>query len=326
MSEQEAANAAPRSDVRAGVPAVALLLYRKQTRLIATTLLHAVNEATAELGETFELVEAMDDRRFALAGHTHHIVVEDSAEPLGKDALASALAHPFVDTVFPAARAIALGHGAHTRITVAAGPVPANDAALDMDALELADFEPENVLPRLRLLRAATHAFTRQRFPLAVHWCQSDNLLAGPEFVQMAERGVETELFVKAVPYCESGDDGNLYGAVTSGAANVIGREVELAGAPVQPAWAADRLLQFVEKARTGVPAAGEALRFPTDEIVLVHDEPASPVFPAGHVKLTVEKLPPSATSGDGAAPDGATIGFLNEMEKRAAGRAFGRR
>ena len=141
----------------------------------------------------------------------------------------------------------------------------------------------------------------------------------------MAERGAETELFVKAVPYSSAAETGAVYGAVTNGASNVIGREVELAEAPVPAAWAVDRLLQFVEKARSGVPAAGEALRFQSDEIVLVHDEPETPAFPNGHMRLTVEKLPDGSMTAAPAMPE-TSMGFLAEMDARGAARGFGRR
>ena len=309
---------------RPGVPATALLLYRKPATVIATTFLHSLNEAEEVEDERFEFAEGGTDVRFVLQGERHHVIVEDAAEPATASTFAAALGHPFIDTTFPAARAIAEGHGAHVRIVVGGGDAT-KATETDLDALELADFEPGAMLPRLRLLRAAAHAYSKQRFPLAVHWCQCDNLLAGPDFVQMAERGAETELFVKAVPYSSAAETGAVYGAVTNGASNVIGREVELAEAPVPAAWAVDRLLQFVEKARSGVPAAGEALRFQSDEIVLVHDEPETPAFPNGHMRLTVEKLPDGSMTAAPAMPE-TSMGFLAEMDARGAARGFGRR
>lgn len=302
-----------------GIPVTAMLLYRKPDTAIATTYLHALNEACEPLGERFSFAEDGDDACWVLDGGSARVVVEAPGEAAPQERFERSLQHPFLDAVFPAGKAIVKGHRDHVRITVVGAGV---------DTAEIGepgprDLEPEAMLPRLRLLRAATQAYTAQRFPLAVHWGQCDNLLAGPDFVQMAERGAETELFVTAVPYSSQAETGAAYGAVTNGAVNVIGREVELAEAPVAPAWAADRLLQFVEKARSGVPNAGEALRFPTDEILLVHEAEATSECPDGHLRLTVEKLPNGVTIAPQA---DAAMGFLAEMDGRGAARAFGRR
>ena len=299
-----------------GVPVAMRLLFGAAEPAVATTFLHDLNAATDE-SFVFAAGEASDDR-FTLQGEAHHVVVERVDAPVDAEAFASALAHPFLPAVFPAAQPIVTGHRAHARIVVSGGEARDGDpAAVDATEIEMADFEPERMLPRLRLLRAAGAAYARQHFPLAVHWCQCDNLLAGPDFVQMAEREAETELFVKPVPFSEG--DG-AFGAVTWGASNLIGREVELAEAPMPAAWAADRLLQFVEQARTKPPAAGAALRFPDDEILLVHEVERCETFPGGRLRLTVEKLP-----GGAAEAPAPAIGFLADAEARA-GRAFGRR
>ena len=308
---------------RAGVPVSAVLLYRSHDAAVATTFLHALNDAVKDLGEVFEFADEQGADSFVFHGRDHTIVVSENEGALPRGILDGALAHPFIDAVFPAGRAIALGHAAHANVTVLGGQADAN-VEPNPETLDNEDFEPKAMLPRLRLLRAAANALAKQRFPLAVHWVPCDQLMAGPDFVQLAERGAETELFVKAVPYSTQAQDCTAYGAVTNGAASVIGREVELVEAPVEASWAANTLLQFVEKARSGVPAAGQALRFPSDEIVLVHEEPASEMAPAGHLRLTVEKLPGSSEAvGDHA---DAGMGFLNDMDKRVAARGFGRR
>ena len=307
----------------AGIPVSATLLYRAHDAVVATTFLHALNDALKEEGETFEFADERMDDGFVFRGGRFTVVVTEAETALPRNALGSALAHPFMDAVFPAGRAIALGHAAHARVTVL-GNSPGANIEPDTDEIDESDFEPDAMLPRLRLLRTAANAFAKQRFPLAVHWEPCDHLMAGPDFVQLAERGAETELFVKAVPYSTDPEGGRAYGAVTNGAASVIGREVELAEAPVEASWAAHTLLQFVEQARSAVPAAGQALRFPNDEIILVHDEPASELSPAGHVRLTVEKLPGSASVANDRAESG--MGFLNDMDKRVAARGFGRR
>ena len=300
-----------------GVPVSALLLYRAPATAIATTYLHALNEAARDVGEIYAFADGGDDERWIFEGENTRVLIEASEGALTDDAFGRAMDHPFIDAVFPAGRAIVQGHRAYARVTVT------GRGEADPTLLNEEDFEPAAMLPRLRLLRAAASAYAKQRFPLAVHWCPCENLLAGPDFVQMAERGAETELFVKAVPYSTQAEAGTAYGAVTSGAANVIGHEVELAEAPVPAAWAADRLLQFVEKARSGVPAPGDALRFPTDEIVLVHREEATQDYPAARLRLTVEKLP---TGTIATAPEDASMGFLAEMDNRVAARGFGRR
>ena len=316
---------ADQSHTHVGVPVTALLLYRSAERTVATTFLKALNEAVRNEGEHFAFAPTGDDGCHVFQGSRHHVVIEEVEARLPAADFSTALAHPFIETVFPAARPIVEGHAAHVRIVVAGGHAGNAAAHPDVDSLDLDDFGPDAVLPRLRILRAAANAYAGQRFPLAVHWCQSDHLLAGPDYVQLAEKGAETELFVKAIPY--SGSGGATYGAISNGATSVIGREVELAEAAVPPAWAVDRLLQFVEKARAEVPLAGQALRFPSDEIVLVHDEPESRMFPLGHLRLTVEKLPDGLV-----APhvhdrqEEASIGFLGEMDARTVQRAFGRR
>ena len=272
----------------------AVLLCRGPETVETLPFLKDLNELAQPLGQRFAFEPgAKPDGEGEVAvfqSDDYHVVVREIAAPAGPFTFASALEDPCLPVLFPTAQAVVDGHAEHVSVRVNRGPWNGGDGELDLD-----DFLPPAMLPKLRLLKMACGAYARSRFPIALYWTPADSLMAGPNFMQFVVEDGETELFVRPVPF-SSGTDTEVpqVGAVTLGATPVIGCEVELAEAPVPVAWAVQQLLAFVTHAGDGLPPEGATLRS-GNALLIVHHEEASDRYPFGRVRLSVEKLPARA-------------------------------
>ena len=311
-------------------PAVeAVLLCRGPEAVETLPFVKDLNELAQPLGQRFaheDRAEPVGQGEIAIfQSDDFHVVVTELAEPRPGRTFASALADPCLPVLFPTAQAVVDDHAEHVVLRV-------NRGRWDGEAgdLELDDFLPPAMLPKLRLLKGACGAYARNRFPIAVHWLPSDNLMAGPNFMQFVVEGGETELFVKALPFASGRSIEGVVavGAVTTGATQVIGREVELDEAPVDAAWAVQQALAFVDHAGNGLPADGVTLRSGNALLTAHHEEP-SERFPFGHVRLSVDKPPARAVIAapplEPPMPEPTPAPVLEDVPRRTRA-AFGRR
>ena len=286
------------SDVRAGPPVDATLLFARPETVELPGFVKNLNDFARPLGERFEHVEDLgietDGEVAVFQGDRHHVIVREVEAALPLETFEAAMANPLMAVLFPTAGIVARQHTEHVSVTVGGGrwdELPAEIVAEDL--------LPDAMLTKMRLARAAAGAYARNRYPIAVHWKQSDSFMAGPNFTQHLEKDAEedeTSLFVKAVPFSSSAPDAPIQtvGAITVGATNVIGCEVEVAEAPVTIAWAVEQALRFVSHSRDALPPAGTTVRS-EDALLMVHPCEPSPGFPLGHIRLTVEKMPQGA-------------------------------
>lgn len=313
----------------------AVLLCRGPEPVETLPFLRDLNDLAQPLGQRFAYEvdakpedEAQSGAEVAVfQSDDYHVIVREVAAPASPFPFQPALADPCLPALFPTAQAVVDGHQEHVILQVNRGAWDGAAGDLDLD-----DFLPPAMLPKLRLLKAAGGAYARNRFPIAVHWLPADNLMAGPNFMQFVVEEGETELFVHALPFSsgQAADGTPLVGAVTVGATQVIGREVEVDEAPVPMAWAVQQALAFVTYATDGMPADGETLRSGNAIMTARHVQP-SERFPFGHLRLSVEK-PPERTVVDApplvpapvAAPEPVPA-TPDDMRRRVKA-AFGRR
>ena len=272
----------------------AVLLCRGPETVETLPFLKDLNELAQPLGQRFAFEpDARPEGEGEVAvfqSEDFHVTVREVAAPASAFTFSSALSDPCLPVTFPTAQAVVDGHVEHVVVRVNRGAWDAADTDLDLD-----DFQPDAMLPKLRLLKMACGAYARSRFPIALYWSAADNLMAGPNFMQFVVEGGETELFVRAVPFSSGMDDGvPTVGVVTLGATQVIGREVELDEAPVPMAWAVQQVLAFVTHSGDALPPDGATLRS-ENALLIAHHEAPSERFPFGRVRLSVEKPPARA-------------------------------
>ena len=272
------------------------LLYQDFATVSPGGVLRHLNSGLEAEKISFDPVEISPDDTFALfAGHGFHVMISQTRSPLDFEGFGPALTSPYTQMIFPGADEAVHRHRSRVFITVGSGmPKPDKPkreltAASSEPGESLGDFER-----KLMICRLLTNTMVLHNKPLAIHWCQSDQLMKPDTYEHFAHQAFPTPLFVHPSLFSsrEIVETKHVIGLRTYGAAHLIGREIIFNEAPVPFGWLYERTCNFVDMARQSgsVIPHGESFGASNAEIIRVRHRPKSEKDPNGAIELTLER------------------------------------
>lgn len=192
-------------------------------------------------------------------GHTlltdgkHQIEVVRGAGPLATTGFVDALGSPYTKLSTPDAEERVRRHRAHVFVRASLGAALPNDPRIDGAfnwagiGADLASWEL-----RVRICGAMTAALAERTRPDLVHWCQSNQLVGGPDFVRMARADYPIPLLVHPRLFAQGTTPGGepRFGAVSFGAEAIVGREIVFDASSRGLKFVLQKLYDFVALAR----------------------------------------------------------------------------
>jgi|GEM_PF-2995050 len=272
------------------------LLYQDFATVAPQGLLRHLNASLADTGLSFEPVESSPDDSYSIfTGDGLHVMLSQTRSPLPLDGFASALASPYTHVVFPNAEEIVALHACRMYVTVGSGlPMPDLPNIRELMEMPEADQSQAEFESKLTVCRLLTDALINHNRPMAVHWCQSNQILKPDQFARLAKAPFPVPLFVHPSLFSSQAvvNGTRVVGLRTYGAAHLIGREIVFHEAPVPFAWMYERACNFIEMARASgtIIPHGDSFGASPAEVIRVRHGAPSERDPDGVIELTLER------------------------------------
>lgn len=272
------------------------LLYQDFATVAPVGILKHLNSGLEAAKIAFDPVEISPDDTFALfAGNGFHVMISQTRSPLDIEGFGTTLTSPYTQMTFPGADEAVHRHRSRIFITVGSGLPKPDRPKRDQDSPPPEPGESQGDFERkLMICRLLTNTMVLHNKPIAIHWCQSDQLMKPEMYEHFANEAFPTPLFVHPAMFSsrEVINGTEVIGLRTYGAAHLIGREIVFNEAPVPFEWLYTRACNFVDMARQSgsVIPHGESFGASDEEIIRVRHRPKSEKDPNGAIELTLER------------------------------------
>lgn len=260
-------------------------------------LCDAISRHLGDTSAPFHILPGATGAQMAtLSNDDLHITLERMDAPLSVDGFRPVLARPFYAKMHPDLVAGVENHQRAVLINVGLGniPFPMDHElvdSLDMLTSLVGEQTQARFERRLLVAQATAVALADAFMPAVVHWGQSDQLFAGPSFVELAGAGFNLPLYVHP-GFASSGrkiDDSYCTGVDAYGTKHLIAKHVVFAEHPQNMMQSYQLVLAFVAYCRSLGRLLEDGETFGAEDggpTVEVHHMPATDAHPDGYIEL----------------------------------------
>ena len=219
----------------------AALLFDRLDPLVLETLIETFVSLSANGGTAYKRIEAKPGLFYRLFGGDVMVTVEYVGSPAKAQVFEAALGTVFTQMTNPGARAAVARHRSHILVNVHHGALPpTNEISALLAKMNLAGMlqgaqSPNQFHERLTVCSGLALLAHKMGKASLVHWTQTDHLLPGDVFAQLALAPLPSLLHVHPFLFKgEPGADGRDQMTITTfGAKHFVGREIHLAANPM---------------------------------------------------------------------------------------------
>lgn len=277
----------------------ALLYARPFKPVPITRLCDELNARIAPTGLKFAVTyKADDDSSGIFACQRLLLKINQTQAPLKPGPFADCLESPFTKVICPQAAAFVGAHRANIFASLETlapfEDLPEHLKDFVYSHIPRPNLAPDGFLVKLSLMRQITALLIAHNRPLALHWCQSNQMMT-PDYFEALPRHLPAMLYIHPRLYKDSSNTARpSIGFVTYGAAHLIGWELDFEATPVPFAWSYERAVHLVEVVRERHSMFETGFRFSPSPGVIIRltRQPSPEAHMADCVVLTLEQAP----------------------------------